>query len=457
MVLPAGCGKTETIAALVSAYSADGQRCLVLTHTHAGVDALNRRFRKHGVPRPAATVRTLDSWCFDLIRSYPQLADIDVGSEPDWRETASYHRAGVTALVSPAVQRMVRASYEVLIVDEYQDCQLWQHDLVKAIAALIPTCVFGDPLQGLFFFGDSRPVLWERDVVPVFPPVELPVTPWRWKGVNDELGAWLLYARGQLLEGAALDLSSGPLTLHSPDGLDDVCRAKPLHPERVVAIAKWPRDCALIAARLGGHYTMLEELEGKHLLAFASIVDTADPDDIAVAVRNFAVSCGYGVASVFDTAAAQRLASGRALDPSRYTAALPQVHALNRLLRDCSPSAIAAALRCLAQLPTFRPYRREAWYGVLDALRLAEASPDLTVRQAVVRIRQQLRMTGRRPESRILARPLLIKGLEFDHAVVADSWNYDAHELYVCLTRGSKSLAVLATDPTIKPSRPIGE
>jgi DNA helicase IV len=83
------------------------------------------------------------------------------------------------------------------------------------------------------------------------------------------------------------------------------------------------------------------------------------------------------------------------------------------------------------------------------------ATPDLTVRQAVVRTRQQLRVTGRRPESRIVARPLLIKGLEFDHAVVTDSWSYDAHELYVCLTRGSKSLAVVATSPAMGPGRPI--
>ena len=117
------------------------------------------------------TVRTLDSWCFDLIGSFPQLSDIEVGPEPDWRDTAKYHAAGAQAILSSAVRRMLAVSYELLIVDEYQDCQLWQHELIKAISAVVPTCVFGDPLQGLFFFGDSRPVTWERDVLPAFPAV----------------------------------------------------------------------------------------------------------------------------------------------------------------------------------------------------------------------------------------------------------------------------------------------
>lgn len=455
VVLPAGCGKTETIAALVAAVSADGQRSLVLTHTHAGVDALKRRFRKWGVAAAAATVRTLDSWCFDLISSFPQLADIEVDAEPDWHETVRYHAAGTQATMSAAVRRMLTASYELLIVDEYQDCQLWQHDLVREISSVVPTCVFGDPLQGLFFFGDCRPVVWERDVLPVFPAVELPITPWRWKGHNDELGEWLLYARRQLLRGAPIDLASGPVMLHHPQGLNDMCRGQPAHPQRVVAIAKWPRDCARIAAQLGGNYTMIEELEGKHLLAFADIVDGEDCAQIAAEVRNFATSCAYGVASIFDAAAGRTLAGGNRLDPGRYPTAVPQVRALNHLLLDCSALSVKSALKALMQLPTFRPYRREAWYGVLEALRLVAATPDLTVRQAVARTRQQLRVTGRRPESRILARPLLIKGLEFDHAVVTDSWTYDAHEFYVCLTRGSKSLTMVTTSTTISPLRPI--
>ena len=55
-----------------------------------------------------------------------------------------------------------------------------------------------------------------------------------------------------------------------------------------------------------------------------------------------------------------------------------------------------------------------------------------------------MRLVGRYPESRILARPLLIKGLEFDYAIVIDPSEYNAHEFYVCLTRASRGLAVVS-------------
>ena len=54
---PAGCGKTEAIVRTVGGYCADPQ--LVLTHTHAGVDALRQRFRDRRVPAARYHVDTI--------------------------------------------------------------------------------------------------------------------------------------------------------------------------------------------------------------------------------------------------------------------------------------------------------------------------------------------------------------------------------------------------------------
>ena len=40
---------------------------------------------------------------------------------------------------------------------------------------------------------------------------------------------------------------------------------------------------------------------------------------------------------------------------------------------------------------------------------------------------------------------LLVKGLEYDHAVVLDADSLDAKHLYVAMTRGSKSLTIIGT------------
>jgi hypothetical protein len=457
--LPAGCGKTELIADLVQAGSDDRQCALVLTHTHAGVDAIRTRLRRHGVPASAYRVATLDSWCFHLIAHYQQLADLAVAREPDWSKSRAYHEAGARAVRSTAVGRMLQATYDLLIVDEYQDCQKWQHELVKSIAEVLPVCVLGDRLQGLFFFGKANdPVRWADDVLTVFPAVELPITAWRWAKTNPELGEWLIDLRGPLLGGEAIDLAAGPIAIADNRGATSACYAQPPHPERVVVIAPMEHHCRRLAQRLGGTYTMLEELEGKHLLKFAQKLDLGASPEIAAETVDFAVSCAVGPADVLPSASRKRLRGGKPLSSSGKLADhVTQVDALNLVLHDATPGAVRKALIAISQLPMFKLHRREAWFGVLSALRLAETTEGLSVQQAVTRERNQLRTTGRRPGSRILARPLLVKGLEFDHAVVPEVASYNAHELYVALTRGSRSVTVITDDPIARPRLPAEE
>lgn len=69
IVAAAGCGKTEQIALAVGI--SDGRR-LILTHTHAGVDALTRRLRKHQVPTAKYRIDTIAGWCLRFAASFPQ-------------------------------------------------------------------------------------------------------------------------------------------------------------------------------------------------------------------------------------------------------------------------------------------------------------------------------------------------------------------------------------------------
>lgn len=451
--LPAGCGKTETIARLALAASGKGERTLVLTHTHAGVDAIRKRLRSLGVPTASTRIRTLDSWCFALVSSFPILAQYSVGEEPDWADSKAYHEGGATAARSNAVRRMLEASYEMIIVDEYQDCQRWQHGLVCAVAESVPTVVFGDRMQGLFFFGaDNDPVIWESDVLSVFPAVEVEVQPWRWRN-NEDLGIWLLDARERLMAGKPINLTSAPIDVYPADDKLRACSAQPAHPMRVVGIAAHPQGCAYLAGRVHG-YSMLEEIEGKFLLEFAEVIDRGDPNEVASSTVQFAVSCANGVANPFDTAARKRLAQGSQLTAEKFNRVSQQVAAVERLLSEPSKVNVRSALLSLSKLTKFRIYRREAWFGVLDALRMAGDDPNLTLRSAVVDHREHIRIVGRFPQSRVLARPLLIKGLEFDYAVVTDPEAYNAHELYVCLTRGSQGVALVTDEASFSPARP---
>jgi hypothetical protein len=386
----------------------------------------------------------------------PELAGITVEDEPDWRLSREYHEASRGAVESTAISRMLRASYDLVIVDEYQDCQLWQHELIAAIAVSVPTCVLGDRMQGLFYFGDAVPVDWVTEVQPAFPDHAVDVTPWRWAGRNEPLGEWLLHARTLLRDGAGIDLASAPVIVASTtDGMTPYF-AVPRHPATTVAVTQRPYEAAVLARRLGGAYTMIEEIEGKHLREFANVIDTENATAIAAATVGYAINCAFGPATTFAQRHRAGLPTGRPMptgydDPSTELA----VYAINMLLTDSTPARIRAALQAIGRIPDFRPFRREAWFGMLEALRLCETTTGLTALDAVISIRTRISQSGRRPESRIVGRPLLIKGLEFQHAIVDKPERYNAHELYVVLSRASTSLTIISDTTWFAPGRPV--
>jgi DNA helicase-2/ATP-dependent DNA helicase PcrA len=50
----------------------------------------------------------------------------------------------------------------------------------------------------------------------------------------------------------------------------------------------------------------------------------------------------------------------------------------------------------------------------------------------------------------LIGTTLLVKGLEYDHAVILDADALDAKDLYVAMTRGSKSLTIIGTEDSCR-------
>ncbi|MCU8691998.1 UvrD-helicase domain-containing protein [Mycobacteroides abscessus] len=207
--MPAGTGKTQLIVAMTSEVAANGQRALILTHTNAGVDALRKRLSRHHVDPKSYHVDTITGWAIDLVRHYPSLSQVSLPDVVDPADSVLYVVGSTRAAQAAALVRMHRASFQYLFVDEYQDCIVEHHDLVVALAEAIPQCaILGDPLQGIFDFGDSTLVDWPSHVHPRFPVYARGHAPWRWTGHNDELGQWLIDIRPLMVAGGTLDLSN---------------------------------------------------------------------------------------------------------------------------------------------------------------------------------------------------------------------------------------------------------
>src|SRR5690606_28700231 len=114
---------------------------LVLTHTHAGVDALRQRFRLHQVLTAKYHVDTIAGWCWGWVRRYPENAAY-TGSL-DFAAWGDVYAAMARLLQKDFVRQGVLNSYAGVIVDEYQDCTVPMHQLIVQLKCILPCRVLG--------------------------------------------------------------------------------------------------------------------------------------------------------------------------------------------------------------------------------------------------------------------------------------------------------------------------
>lgn len=454
VTLPAGAGKTELIAATVAEVAQRGGTSLVLTHTHAGVDALRRRMKKFGVTRDQVVVRTIDSWSYDLIAHFPDLAGLAVPTTPDWSRSTEYHLAAARAAGTKPIAKMLRLSYTNLFVDEYQDCVLEQHKLVLALSASIPTTVLGDPLQSLLTFGKTPPVDWDADVLPNFPEVVVDHRPRRWEPDHAELGQWLVNIRTELTGGLPISLDGTPVRwVRKSDDRTFVSECmKALGKNGTIAVlGRFRHDCVAAASKLGGRYTVMEALDEKVTAAFAAKVDTGSGPEVAHAMVEFATKCSVGIPTHISSAKRKRLLDGLSF-VTRDEDLKPTYEAVVRVREQPTPATVRTAFELLGRLQGVSIHCREAWKEVTRSLASASTN-GRAVAEALQLERDHARAVGRSAAARVVSRPLLVKGLEYDHVIILDPTAYGAQELYVALTRGSKSVTVISDSSTLPVAR----
>lgn len=445
VVAPAGCGKTELLARAVQ--HLQDQQQLILTHTHAGVRAVRSRLHRLGVPSRSYRVDTIAGFSLRLAVNYPRLSGLDL-TTPERQQWNLVYPAALQALKNRHVAGAIAARYGGVMVDEYQDCTLPQHAIVLRLAELLRTRVVGDPLQGIFSFGDNQTVDFGRDIPPCFERLPDLTTPWRWKQSNPDLGDWLLLIRSDIERCITPEFDTAPVTVHPAGRSEQIraCKSASSLEGTVVGIRKWPGDAHDVAMSLGGSFTSMEEVECHVLLSGARQLDSTTGFDRALAAINFAAICA--------TAVDQRLSAARAAFRSKLTATSQSnqdqgvVALLNKIATTGSLGPVPAALRAIVGLPGVALYRREAFDDMQAALRLHAESDGLSLRDAAWQVRDRTRHTGRRVDNKTISRTLLVKGLEFDHAIVLDVNEFtagplDFRNLYVALTRGSQTLTVL--------------
>ena len=195
VIAPAGHGKTHAIAECLK-QCGDGRQ-LVLTHTHAGIAAIQKKLKKMQVASTCYHIETIAGFAQSLVLAFLGSGKIPSREEDSYFPTVTLEACRLLAVES--LRTVLRISYKSLFVDEYQDCSDNQHKLIMQLAEIMPTHIFGDEMQGIFAF-DGATRDFNKDLVDFKIYDELK-TPWRWKvnGNCEALGQWILNTR-HLLE-----------------------------------------------------------------------------------------------------------------------------------------------------------------------------------------------------------------------------------------------------------------
>jgi hypothetical protein len=451
---PAGCGKTHLIASALQRHE-DSKPILILTHTNAGVAALRARLTHMGVSQRAYRITTIDGWAMRLIGTFPYRSGHAEGvlDLADPRNDYPAIRQGtINILAGDHLRDVLQATYARLFVDEYQDCLVEQHAMVSKIAEVLPTCVLGDPMQAIFGWGSNVLVDWEADVHTRFPPAGELDTPWRWRNVGTEaFGCWLLQVRSALQSGQPIDLTRAPaevevITITGDDDVAGQTRAANIRPPveggsvLIVCDAKRPPRHREIAARARGAVAV-ENADLTDFIRFAASFEMHAPTATDELI-DFAGSTMTGVGAAQMKQRLRVLLAGRERSPPNEAEAAALAFA-----RAPSPAAAVALLVEINRQGGVFPLRPALVRSAIQAFNGCVDAKDF--KEMAVRAREQSRVKGRALPRRAVGSTLLLKGLEADVAVIIDTDQLNARDLYVAMTRGSRKLVICTTDPVL--------
>lgn len=441
---PAGCGKTEAIVRTIGTYCSGRQ--LVLTHTHAGVDALKQRFRHLSVPKTKYHVDTIAGWSWGWIRKYPINACYTGSTEiAQWNDV---YAAMSMLLQKDFVKLGVLNSYTGVIVDEYQDCTVPMHELIVQLKALLPCRVLGDDLQGIFGFRDDPLIGWP-DVTGEFAnDLGALQTPHRWvKANNEELGRWLLGTRSGFRQEQEPDYGGSPIDRRT-------VRYAELGPQLIsLTHEKRGRICVIrpkarpLAARIettlvNNNYRVLEPNELSALRSLILPLSDGLLTEKSDAALEF-LTRAHGGLSGDDKAFFKKILRGEDQRPRRAdrrilcenhtSGTTPQllfdlIEYTERIDRSsCKLSESVSALKCIVEEHREKGTDLKTLYADEIGKRKYQSRSNVY---------------------RCIGSTLLVKGLEFDHVIIlrGSDWqrSWGNHkDLYVALTRGSKTTTLM--------------
>jgi hypothetical protein len=487
LVAPAGYGKTYTIAESLK-YTTGRQ--LILTHTHAGVAAIKEKIKEFSIASNRYNVESISSFAQKYVHAFYTGTDT-----PDQENSSEYHPfiidKATIIFKSNVVRNVIKATYDNLFVDEYQDCTKPQHEMILTLSECLKTHILGDPLQGIFYFnGDLVDLDTDLSGFERVPDLSIPRR-WRKAGNNCALGDKLKEIRSLLEHRNVVDFSSNDIEgLHfiivNPNDIRDSkslyrkCLNKLiLNPEKnpdfdslLIIVPKYVevkddggtvrkgdiKHRAKIRVQIDSSksLTLIEAIDDKNFYSIARKIDTlcstigrstkpVKKIKEDVLERIFQKS-GANLDNWFNESAIKN----KQADTDKIKAkALKRT--IDLFISEPSPSNMNNIILELKNNLKIKYMREELLYAILNALTHSHLE-GISVYEAIKNQRNIIRRSGSKSKGKCIGTTLLTKGLEFDTVVILDADKFDCPKhLYVALTRCCKNLVVFSSQNSLSP------
>lgn len=453
IIAPAGHGKTEMIVDIVK--HSTGKK-LLLTHTNAGVNAIDKRLQNRSIPKEKYTVTTIAAFCIKWCVSYNNTGCFDKvlsplnGKEESTAYYSQLYRGAKKIFQNDWAGSVLKATYTGIVVDEYQDCIQPQHEIMLAMNKYLPIVVLGDPMQGIFSF-DGELVDWNHLEFPI---VKVSTQPWRWENSNPELGQYLISVREQLLP----TLSKHCCTIQIVPGNKSVEIISPIiftgyshlralsQFSSVVYITQWPKQQLDFCVRMSGIFQYDEKQDCSELFYYSKLFDTKSGSELALMIIEFASKCSTGVKKELKSYITKL--SANSFDFSRIKKYPDFRDILVKEAPDITQEAILKMLMWFFANPVFKRYRSELFSEMIRSVKYSIAH-QTSIFNAANHIRKDLRLQKNYTGFKFLSsRTLLSKGLEFDCAIIDMSTPLSARDFYVAMTRAKKKIYIISNTNT---------
>ena len=461
IVAPAGYGKTHTIVDCLLTYKGN-KKILVLTHTHAGIASLRSKIQRYNVPSHKYELDTISGHALELAQTY-HMDKNDFPAEDQIGELLEFALKIAEKLyrARPIIE-VLKSKYEHLIVDEYQDCTIPQHNMIMSMALSLKTHILGDSMQGIFSFRNSVLVDMDGDakLMEFRNNTQYLDTPWRWQNAgNFDLGKDLDAIRVKLQNEKDINLADFENVTTVISGVDDyrksgtMCRnllfqmAKEdslllIHPNSMV---KTPRERYISNFRF---LRMIESIDDKDYYKFCKECDNRYGESLLMYLLDFCrkVFLKTAVNAWFRDGTVKNKREDR---DKLISAKLSRIC---ENLKECKSYALVAELiMCIMRLPNNNTTRSGFINDLITILNDAYRCND-TALNALKRNRDKCRKHGRKVDGRYIGTTLLTKGMEYDTVVVLNAHEFDdPKHLYVALTRCCKNLIVMSEQMLLHP------